>query len=58
MATNGRPYFIFQMRQDVCRFSHPGLGIYTLQEISLLKGEDMATVLNTVQNNTVQLYGI
>ncbi|XP_023279239.1 putative deoxyribonuclease TATDN2 [Seriola lalandi dorsalis] len=53
------PYFLpTQVSKDVCRFSHPGMGIHTLQELSLLKGEDMATVLATVRNNTTQLYGI
>uniref|UniRef100_A0A673CZB5 TatD DNase domain containing 2 n=2 Tax=Sphaeramia orbicularis TaxID=375764 RepID=A0A673CZB5_9TELE len=53
------PYFLpRQVSKDVCRFSHPGMGIHTLQEVSLLKGEDMSTVLSTVRNNTVQLYGI
>ena len=48
----------YQVRKDVCQFSHPGMGIHTLQELSLLKGEDMATVLATVRNNTTQLYGL
>ncbi|CAK6955615.1 putative deoxyribonuclease TATDN2 [Scomber scombrus] len=53
------PYFLpRQVNKDVCRFSHPGMGIHTLQELSLLKGEDMATVLTTIRNNTTQLYGI
>ncbi|XP_019942066.2 putative deoxyribonuclease TATDN2 [Paralichthys olivaceus] len=53
------PYFLpRQVSKDVCRFSHPGMGIHTLQELSLLKGEDVATVLSTVRNNTTQLYGI
>ncbi|XP_051270676.1 putative deoxyribonuclease TATDN2 [Dicentrarchus labrax] len=53
------PYFLpRQVKKDVCRFSHPGMGIHTLQELSLLKGEDMATVLTTIRNNTTQLYGI
>ncbi|XP_054473289.1 putative deoxyribonuclease TATDN2 isoform X2 [Anoplopoma fimbria] len=53
------PYFLpRQVRKDVCRFSHPGMGIHTLKELSLLKGEDMATVLSTVRNNTTQLYGV
>ncbi|XP_044033045.1 putative deoxyribonuclease TATDN2 [Siniperca chuatsi] len=53
------PYFLpRQVSKDVCRFSHPGMGIHTLQELSLLKGEDMATVLATIRNNTTQLYGI
>lgn len=53
------PYFLpRQVRKDVCKFSHPGMGIHTLQELSLLKGEDMATVLATIRNNTVQLYGV
>ncbi|XP_061689020.1 putative deoxyribonuclease TATDN2 [Syngnathoides biaculeatus] len=53
------PYFLPRMvNKDLCRFSHPGLGIHTLQELSLLKGVDMATVLTTIRNNTTQLYGI
>ncbi|XP_038553488.1 putative deoxyribonuclease TATDN2 [Micropterus salmoides] len=53
------PYFLpRQVRKDVCRFSHPGMGIHTLQELSLLKGEDMTTVLATIRNNTSQLYSI
>ncbi|XP_073324982.1 putative deoxyribonuclease TATDN2 [Pagrus major] len=53
------PYFLpRQVKKEVCRFSHPGMGIHTLQELSLLKGEDMDTVLTTIRNNTTQLYGI
>ncbi|XP_077582268.1 putative deoxyribonuclease TATDN2 [Stigmatopora nigra] len=53
------PYFLPRLvNRDHCRFSHPGLGIHTLQELSLLKGEDMPTVLSTIRNNTTQLYGI
>ncbi|XP_037303931.2 putative deoxyribonuclease TATDN2 [Pungitius pungitius] len=53
------PYFLpRQVRKDVCRFSHPGMGIHTLHELSLLKGEAMATVLTTVRENTRQLYGV
>ncbi|XP_061543451.1 LOW QUALITY PROTEIN: putative deoxyribonuclease TATDN2 [Phycodurus eques] len=53
------PYFLPRLvNKDLCRFSHPGLGIHTLQELSLLKGEDMPTVLTTIRNNTTQLYGI
>ncbi|XP_030585893.1 putative deoxyribonuclease TATDN2 isoform X2 [Archocentrus centrarchus] len=53
------PYFLpRQVGKNVCQFSHPGMGIHTLRELSLLKGEDMATVLDTIRNNTKQLYGI
>ncbi|XP_068450522.1 putative deoxyribonuclease TATDN2 isoform X2 [Clinocottus analis] len=53
------PYFLpRQVRKDVCRFSHPGMGIHTLQELSLLKGEDMGVVLSTVRNNTAELYSV
>ncbi|KAG8007861.1 Deoxyribonuclease Tat-D [Nibea albiflora] len=53
------PYFLpRQVNKDVCRFSHPGMGIHTLQELSLLKREDIHTVLTTVRQNTTQLYGI
>ncbi|XP_028262554.1 putative deoxyribonuclease TATDN2 [Parambassis ranga] len=53
------PYFLpRQVKKDVSQFSHPGMGIHTLQELSLLKGVDIATVLNVTRNNTVQLYGV
>ncbi|XP_042353574.1 putative deoxyribonuclease TATDN2 [Plectropomus leopardus] len=53
------PYFLpRRVKKDVCKFSHPGMGIHTLRELSLLTGKDMATVLSTVRNNTLQLYGV
>ncbi|XP_071375114.1 putative deoxyribonuclease TATDN2 [Centroberyx affinis] len=53
------PYFLpRQVGKDVCQFAHPGMGIHTLREISLLKGEDMATVFTTIRRNTTQLYGL
>ncbi|XP_049588828.1 putative deoxyribonuclease TATDN2 isoform X2 [Syngnathus scovelli] len=53
------PYFLpRRVKKNLCQFSHPGLGIHTLQELSLLKGVDMPTVLKTIRNNTTQLYGI
>ncbi|XP_059184700.1 putative deoxyribonuclease TATDN2 [Centropristis striata] len=53
------PYFLpRQVSREVCQFSHPGMGIHTVQELSLLKGEDMATVLSTLRTNTTHLYGV
>nr|XP_015815258.2 putative deoxyribonuclease TATDN2 [Nothobranchius furzeri] len=53
------PYFLpRQVGKNICRFSHPGMGIHTLHELSWLKGEDEAMVLSTIRNNTTQLYGI
>ncbi|KAM4582591.1 putative deoxyribonuclease TATDN2 [Fundulus diaphanus] len=53
------PYFLpRQVGRGGCRFSHPGMGIHTLHELSWLKGEDEATVLNAVRNNTSLLYSI
>ncbi|XP_034538104.1 putative deoxyribonuclease TATDN2 isoform X2 [Notolabrus celidotus] len=53
------PYFLPRgVCKDVCQFSHPGMGIHTLRELSRLKKEDMSTVLATVRENTSQLYGI
>ncbi|KAG7493136.1 deoxyribonuclease TATDN2 [Solea senegalensis] len=53
------PYFLpRQVSKTVCKFSHPGLGIHTVQELSLLKGEDVPTVLATLRQNTTQLYGV
>lgn len=47
-----------QVSPSVCRFSHPGMGIHTLQEISLLKGELFSTVVQTVRQNTTHIYGL
>lgn len=47
-----------QMKRNVHRFSHPGMGIHTLQELSLLKEESLEAVLTTIRHNTTQLYGI
>ncbi|KAM3621434.1 uncharacterized protein V6R79_011087 [Siganus canaliculatus] len=53
------PYFLpRQVNKSICPFSHPGMGLHTLQELSLLQDKDIRTVLTTVRNNTTQLYGI
>ncbi|XP_036388694.1 putative deoxyribonuclease TATDN2 [Megalops cyprinoides] len=53
------PYFLpRQVSKSVSRFSHPGLAIHTLQEISLLKGEPLSTVLTTLRSTTAKLYGL
>ncbi|XP_041638983.1 putative deoxyribonuclease TATDN2 isoform X2 [Cheilinus undulatus] len=53
------PYFLPRgVGKNVCEFSHPGMGIHTLQELSRLKKEDIATVFSTVRDNTTHLYGI
>ncbi|KAJ7999160.1 hypothetical protein DPEC_G00212520 [Dallia pectoralis] len=53
------PYFLpRQVSKDVCRFAHPGMGIHTLREISLLKGLNITTILTAVRYNTTQIYGI
>ncbi|KAL6457947.1 hypothetical protein MHYP_G00331770 [Metynnis hypsauchen] len=53
------PYFLpRQVPKTVCRFAHPGMGIHTLREISLLKGELLSTVFQTVRQNTTHIYGL
>nr|XP_055069346.1 putative deoxyribonuclease TATDN2 [Misgurnus anguillicaudatus]XP_055069347.1 putative deoxyribonuclease TATDN2 [Misgurnus anguillicaudatus] len=53
------PYFLpRQVPKFVCRFAHPGMGIHTLREISLLKGEMLQTVLQKVRQNTKHIYGL
>ncbi|KAM9813688.1 putative deoxyribonuclease TATDN2 [Neosynchiropus ocellatus] len=53
------PYFLpRQVPRGTCAFSHPGMGIHTLEEVSTLKGKDLDTVLATIRDNTTQLYGI
>ncbi|KAL1272609.1 hypothetical protein QQF64_028471 [Cirrhinus molitorella] len=53
------PYFLpRQVPKSKCRFAHPGMGIHTLNEISLLKEESLSTVLQTVRQNTRHIYGL
>ncbi|XP_016371428.1 putative deoxyribonuclease TATDN2 isoform X2 [Sinocyclocheilus rhinocerous] len=53
------PYFLpRQVPKSTCRFAHPGMGIHTLHEISLLKEESLTTVLQTVRQNTRHIYGL
>uniref|UniRef100_A0A3B1IVK2 TatD DNase domain containing 2 n=2 Tax=Astyanax mexicanus TaxID=7994 RepID=A0A3B1IVK2_ASTMX len=53
------PYFLpRQVPKNVCRFAHPGMGIHTLREISMLKGEALPTVLKKVRQNTTHIYGL
>ncbi|XP_048874423.1 putative deoxyribonuclease TATDN2 [Brienomyrus brachyistius] len=53
------PYFLpYQVSKSVCRFSHPGMAIHTLQEISHLKGELFSTVLSTLRQTTAKLYDL
>ncbi|KAM8867359.1 putative deoxyribonuclease TATDN2 isoform 1-T2 [Synchiropus picturatus] len=53
------PYFLpRQVPRSAGAFSHPGMGIHTLEEMSSLRGEDLHTVLATIRDNTTQLYGI
>lgn len=53
------PYFLpRQVPKSICRFAHPGMGIHTLREISLLKGERLPTVLQTIRQNTTHIYGL
>lgn len=51
-------FYLCQVSKAVSQFSHPGMGIHTLQELSLLKGEALDTVLSTIRRNTTQLYDI
>ncbi|KAJ8370544.1 hypothetical protein SKAU_G00105720 [Synaphobranchus kaupii] len=53
------PYFLpRQVSKSVVKFSHPGLAIHTLREISILKGEPLSTVIGTLRSTTAQLYGL
>ncbi|XP_061114458.1 putative deoxyribonuclease TATDN2 isoform X1 [Conger conger] len=53
------PYFLpRQVPKSVSRFSHPGLALHTLREISTLKGESLSTVSTAIRSTTAQLYGL
>ncbi|XP_030634319.1 putative deoxyribonuclease TATDN2 [Chanos chanos] len=53
------PYFLpRQVSKLMCKYSHPGMAIHTLCEISQLKGELLSDVLRTVRQNTTNIYGL
>ncbi|CAL8335603.1 unnamed protein product [Lota lota] len=53
------PYFLpRQVGKAECKFAHPGMAIHTLREMSLLKGQELSTVLSALRANTVALYGV
>ncbi|XP_063071287.1 putative deoxyribonuclease TATDN2 isoform X2 [Engraulis encrasicolus] len=53
------PYFLPRyVSKSVCGFAHPGMGKHILEEISMLKGESLATVSKTVRENTTRIYGL
>ncbi|XP_033616226.1 putative deoxyribonuclease TATDN2 [Fukomys damarensis] len=53
------PYFLpRQFPRSVCRYSHPGLALYTVQEIARIKNEPLSHVLVTLHENTRRLYNL
>ncbi|EHB12645.1 Putative deoxyribonuclease TATDN2, partial [Heterocephalus glaber] len=53
------PYFLpRQVPKSLCRYSHPGLALYTVQEIARIKDEPISHILATLHENTCRLYNL
>ncbi|ERE65654.1 putative deoxyribonuclease TATDN2-like protein [Cricetulus griseus] len=53
------PYFLPRcVPKSLCQYAHPGMGLYTVQEIARIKNESLSHVLATLRENTCHLYGI
>ncbi|OCT83321.1 putative deoxyribonuclease TATDN2 [Xenopus laevis] len=53
------PYFLpRQVPKSLCKFSHPGLAMHTVQEIAKTKNLSVKSVLATLLHNTNRLYNL
>ncbi|KAM5148732.1 putative deoxyribonuclease TATDN2 isoform 2-T2 [Mantella aurantiaca] len=53
------PFFVpRQVPKSVCKFSHPGLALHTVEEIARLKNLPVRSVMAKVRENTRRLYNI
>uniref|UniRef100_A0A803JPW3 Uncharacterized protein n=1 Tax=Xenopus tropicalis TaxID=8364 RepID=A0A803JPW3_XENTR len=53
------PYFLpRQVPKSLCKFSHPGLAMHTVQEIAKTKNLSVKSVLATLLQNTNRLYSL
>nr|XP_014345034.1 PREDICTED: putative deoxyribonuclease TATDN2 isoform X2 [Latimeria chalumnae] len=53
------PYFLpRQVPKSTCQYSHPGLALHTVKEISWLKHMKLSSVLAALRQNTSTIYGL
>lgn len=53
------PYFLpRRVPKSLCQYAHPGLGLYTVEEMSRIKNEPLSHILSTLRENTFRLYNI
>ncbi|KAM9324383.1 putative deoxyribonuclease TATDN2 [Gastrophryne carolinensis] len=53
------PFFLpRQVPKSVCKFSHPGLALHTIQEIARIKDLPTKSVMAKLRENTLRLYNI
>ncbi|KAM4650571.1 putative deoxyribonuclease TATDN2 [Discoglossus pictus] len=53
------PYFVpKQVPRSLCKFSHPGLALHTVQEMAKQKNLPLGSVLSTLRQNTTKLYNV
>ncbi|XP_018410720.1 PREDICTED: putative deoxyribonuclease TATDN2, partial [Nanorana parkeri] len=53
------PFFVpRQVPKSLCKFSHPGLALHTVQEVARLKNLPVKSVMAKVRENTHRLYNI
>ncbi|XP_072276579.1 putative deoxyribonuclease TATDN2 isoform X2 [Pyxicephalus adspersus] len=53
------PFFVpRQVPKSLCKFSHPGLALHTVEEVARLKNLSLKSVMTKVRDNTHWLYNI
>ncbi|XP_062939752.1 putative deoxyribonuclease TATDN2 [Cynocephalus volans] len=53
------PYFLPRwVSKSICKYTHPGLALHTVQEMARLKGQPLSHVLSTLLKNTSCLYSL
>ncbi|KAI5933748.1 putative deoxyribonuclease TATDN2 [Manis javanica] len=59
LVESGAPYFLpHGVSKILFRRSHPGLALYTVQEIARVKGHSLSHTLVTLRGNTYRIYNI
>ncbi|CAO2624399.1 Putative deoxyribonuclease TATDN2 [Lemmus lemmus] len=53
------PYFLpRRVPKSLCQYAHPGLGLYTVEEMARIRNEPLSHILATLRENTFRLYNI
>ncbi|XP_057351330.1 putative deoxyribonuclease TATDN2 [Manis pentadactyla] len=59
LVESGAPFFLpHRVPKSLIQHSHPGLALYTVQEIARVKGQSLSHTLATLRWNTYRIYNV